>query len=82
MKTGRGWWALAGVVAGSVLLLGGYIGAYYWLVCPLPGKTGETPTFYLVDMEWWDVTDAFFGPINRIDRWLRPDVWKPPPPGP
>jgi len=33
MKTGRGWWALVGVVAGSVaFLLAGYVGAYYSLV--------------------------------------------------
>lgn len=89
-KRGRGWWALAGVIAGSgLLLLTLYVGAYYWLVERRPNYPGPrgsdsgpaveiTPTYG--ERRLWRyqrVMHPFFEPIHRVDRRLRPREWDP-----
>jgi hypothetical protein len=77
MKTGRGWWALVGIVFGSFeVLLGVYVGAYYTLVSAAPPIYPERQPLYEVpptNHTW--MLDSLFEPIHRIDRKLRPDYW-------
>jgi hypothetical protein len=76
MKTGRGWWALAGF--GVLTLLGLYVGAYFALVTPngvvfdpaFPNEKVVVPDAY--QSAWMG---PFFWPINQIDRRLRPHLW-------
>jgi len=77
MKTGRGWWALAGVVVVSLaLLLGGYVGAYYAMVRPFMSPWGSSvEAIYVVPLRLREGTWLFFRPIHNVDRWLRPSVW-------
>jgi hypothetical protein len=78
MKTGRGWWPLAGMVVGSiVLLLGGYVGAYFRLA----GEAGysEHGAYWSAPVyprcEWIEL-DWFFRPIHRLDaNWIRSELW-------
>ena len=75
MKTGRGWWALAGMV---VLTLALYVGAYYALVRTT--YRGWDPDFVAVPSYPSSGMTWFFVPIHRIDReWIRPKTWGPPP---
>ncbi|HVV99002.1 MAG TPA: hypothetical protein VHB77_01610 [Planctomycetaceae bacterium] len=79
MKTGRGWWALAGMIVGSaILLLALYVAAYCWLMEPrsyanyaVYGHIAEYPKTGWIDLEWC------FRPIHWIDReWIRPEYWE------
>jgi hypothetical protein len=79
MKTERGWWALAGVVVGSVLLLlAGYVGAYYAMVDGIEVAASGPPSAVAIypQCSWLDL-GSFFEPIHEIDRKLRPGFWNP-----
>lgn len=86
MKTGRGWWALAAMVAGSLVL---YVAAYYATVRPVP-HIGPGAWYRAVDMaprygpDSWEqfhsAAQPLFWPINQVDRRLRSQVWAPPHP--
>jgi hypothetical protein len=84
MKTGRGWWALAGMGTGSVLLLlVGYVGAYVALVEPVVMPSFGTslmrsPPFPPIPTYPSAWMRRFFDPAHQIDRRLRPHVWDPP----
>ena len=75
MKTGRGWWALAGVGA-LTLLLALYVGAYYTLAEQSWTETGETFPLYIVNEPIRPTLGWMFEPIHQIDRRLRPELWK------
>ena len=86
MKTGRGWWALAAMVAGSLVL---YAGAYYATVRPVlhvaPGgwhwAADMAPRYGPDSWEQFHfAAQPLFWPINQVDRKLRPEIWKAPPP--
>ena len=77
----RGWWALAGV--GALTLIGGYVGAYYATVLAIPpwASSDRTPSYYTPfgsDENW----GPFFWPIYQLDRRIRPSVWMDPPVNP
>ena len=86
MEKKRGWWMLVGMVCVSILLLpGGYVGAYYALVTPLPPGWriwnpvygGGTEPFY-GPVSWTGFDAAvwrLFLPIHWVDRKLRPKLW-------
>jgi hypothetical protein len=71
------------------VLLGLYVGAYCWMVVPLPVGYGladdtMTPVYQtgwdalddkLVDAPVW--TTQVFTPIHWLDRRIRPHVWEP-----
>lgn len=78
-------------IAGIVLvLIGGYVGSYYWMVKPsFAARRGirmmtitvpwsKPSTGELVDVGKGPF-DRFFAPMNWVDRQLRPDTWKMPP---
>ena len=87
MKIGRGWWALAAMVALSVvLLLAGYVATYYatvdrMYVLTMPSDLGipegvpEPVAKYrpILGFE----PNWLFAPMHAIDKRLRPTVWKP-----
>ena len=84
MKTGRGWWALAGLIAGSVLLLlTGYVVAYYatvdpWISESPPGSL-EHIRFVVEEYRWIEANRAgrIFWPIHQIDKhFIRLSLWK------
>ena len=84
MKTGRGWWALAGVMAGSAaLLLVVYSTAYFLMVTPGPGTPrtgpiaeGSRDECVAVYPARFDSTAKwFFYPIHQADLRLRPNTW-------
>lgn len=76
MKTGRGWWALAGFGLLTLMLLL-YVGAYFWLVQPhaylgrgVSWRVPEYPRSELIDLGW------FFCPVHQIDRnWISREFW-------
>ena len=82
MKTGRGWWALAGFGM-PMLLLVLYVGGYFVSVTPeikfgfsgSPPVTvvrGVIPAYRAIWME------SFFAPVHYVDReWIRRGMWKP-----
>ena len=70
------------------VLLGLYVGAYYWMVFPHPfPPTGVRCLYYegtdkarggpvyATNPNW----DRFFFPIHWLDRRIRPHVWEPTP---
>ena len=61
--------SLAPWIASAVLLIGGYVGAYYTIVQMSPG--------YFVRRKEWRFGQAFFAPIHELDRRFRPQLWKP-----
>jgi hypothetical protein len=77
MKTGRGWWALAGL--GVLTLLGLYVGAYYanvtakgtlWLA------HGGTKICFRPNYRVFETASrTVFAPMHAIDFRLRSDVW-------
>jgi hypothetical protein len=84
MTTSRGWWALAGVVAiSAVLLLVVYSAAYFLMVSPGPiaprtgpvveGSRDERPAIYPARLQ--SVWNWFFSPIHQVDLRLRPHTW-------
>jgi hypothetical protein len=79
MKTGRGWWALAGMVGVPMLLLALYVGAYYALVTPTRVWPGFSATRSAISPEYpvaiREHASRIFRPMWRIDRQLRPDTW-------
>jgi hypothetical protein len=77
MKTGRGCWALAGVVL--LTLLGLYVGAYFALVTQVQwGKEGEPLILSGWRTKQPELCDRIFWPINQIDRkFIRPRLWTP-----
>ena len=85
-KRRNGWWALAGVTAGSVLLL--YVAAYLALVRAVPIYPGfhvpasEVDAEYSKDPSWrfHPFAESLFWPINQIDRKVRPAMWEVPAP--
>ena len=90
-KLGRGWLMLVAGIAGSVLLLTLYVGAYYATVRPVPRYTGgaldwpaDMGPMYGPDSwrEFYSVTQPLFWPIHQVDRMLRPDYWYFDDPGP
>lgn len=78
-------------VVGAILLLmvSGYVGAYYWMVHPpIPGDETATPIFlkkrmahpdggYMVWHGYRPTLQKFFTPILWIDRRIRPSYWEP-----
>ena len=80
-RTNAGW--LAALLLVIVLLLAGYMGAYYGM---LEGQMGvvrhgdyrdfgfDYPSvpFYRGHNEWLEMV---FTPANTIDRWIRPEYW-------
>lgn len=70
-------------IAGVVLvLLGLYVGGYYAMVRPtfIPEPTGYLPVYRNLSAPRQTRTPsllAFFAPVHRIDRRLRPNVWEP-----
>jgi hypothetical protein len=65
------------------VLLGLYVGAYYWLVSPFHSPNGcWTHAGYRVscdtldDAAWWQ---GLFRPLHQLDRRIRPHVWEPTP---
>ena len=72
MKTGRGWWALAGMVAASMAM---YVAAYYSVV--VPAKPELSPTVVPLYPDRGRLMEAFFEPIHQIDRVIRPQAWDP-----
>ena len=84
MQTSRGWWALAGVLAGSaVLLLGVYSSAYFLMVTPGPGAPRTGPVAEgsrderaaLYPPRFHSAASRFFYPIHQVDLRLRPNTW-------
>jgi hypothetical protein len=79
MKTGRGWWALAGIGV-PTLLLAMYVGAYFALVKAVPPKPAifapPRPTVPGYPDAIHSAGVWLFQPIHLIDRALRPEVWK------
>ena len=84
MKTGRGWWALAGVLTGSaLLLLVLYSTTYFLIATPGPGapRTGpivegsrdERPAVYPARFD--SAARWLFFPIHQVDLQLRPNTW-------
>ena len=76
MKTGRGWWALAGMAAVStLLLLAGYVGAYYMTVKPtrtirLKGRVA-IPSVHAVYRPFFGIHAVrVFEPMHLIDKRL------------
>lgn len=68
MKTGRGWWALAGIVV-PTLLLGLYVGAYFAMVRNVKWAPQYPRPIHAI-------AEPVFRPIHEIDRkWLRPREW-------
>ena len=67
-------------VAGAVLLLAGYVGAYYAMVYPYDGMA-LFPSRRNGTVSWGvrPAWERFFAPIHWLDRRLRPDVWEPTP---
>ena len=64
MKTGRGWWALAG--SGVLMLLGLYVRAYFAMVRPI---VLEFPVGVLRDSKYTRV-------VLQEYRWITPDLGK------
>lgn len=75
----------------TLMLLGAYVGVYYWLVAP---RKAPPPMPFDYVPEWYDAPrlstpdsvfdvqrrlSCFFAPIHRLDRHLRPHVWEPKP---
>ncbi|HVW00877.1 MAG TPA: hypothetical protein VHB77_11075 [Planctomycetaceae bacterium] len=85
MDRKRGWTAIAGMLVGSLLLLGAYAGAYFALVKParvMVMRTWPSAEVFVIPRyprSVWGDGVAFFAPIHRLDRQLRPDVWDPQP---
>ena len=84
-KAGRGWWALAGIVAVSVVLsLALYVGAYYAMVKPdiavwRGGLAKDKFRIVIEDYRWIDHKRGawIFWPVHQIDkRFIRPAFWK------
>ncbi|HVW03339.1 MAG TPA: hypothetical protein VHB77_23450 [Planctomycetaceae bacterium] len=86
MKIKRGWWALASMVAASVVvLLAFYAGAYYatvdrMYVITMPsdleiseGAPEPVPKYRPI---LGFKPDRFFAPMHEVDKRLRPKVWK------
>jgi hypothetical protein len=74
----RGWAALAGVGLLTVLLIGGYAGAYYVMVVPKLDLDTEG------ELDWCPsypgriqrVAEWAFYPIHQIDRRVRHNLWQ------
>jgi len=76
------------VVGSVLLLLAGYIGAYYATVTPSPGFIEvvfwNAPTVDFIpeyscakNGPWKRRAELAFAPIHQIDRhWIRPSTWK------
>jgi hypothetical protein len=73
-------------IAGAVLLvlIGGYVGAYYWMIKPFGFgnispfynlRTTKGPYHYLHAPD--SVVGKFFAPAHWLDRLIRPHVWNP-----
>ena len=79
MKTGRGWWALAGIGV-PTLLLALYVGAYYALVRPIPPRPAFLAPPRPVTPAYPDAINGpavwLFHPVHWVDQKLRPHVWK------
>ena len=73
MKTGRGWWALAGF--GALTAMGLYVSAYYATVLPHVNWGGDVVAVYRVPY-WHSSAWYFFRPLNLLDRRLRPAAWQ------
>jgi hypothetical protein len=79
------------VAVAMLLLLAGYVGAYYWLLDVAFDSADHVtlvPIYYSIyfserfeydSWEWsWRLT-PFFAPIHWFDRRIRPHVWEPTP---
>jgi len=80
MRQRHGWWALAAMLAGSVLLLlAGYVGAYAFLVRPHNvtwEDRYEIRNYALaVYPPRWERWNWLFRPVHKLDRALRPRMW-------
>jgi len=84
MQRTRGWYALAAVVAASlVLLLVVYSTAYFLMVTPGPGTPRTGPIVEGSTDERFAVYPArihtaaswLFAPIHKVDLRLRPNTW-------
>ena len=72
-------------IAGAVLLvlLGGYVGAYYGLMKPDSVSVVLDARFHIsmrpVTVPVYSASwlHSFFAPIHRLDRRIRPHMWEP-----
>jgi hypothetical protein len=68
------------VAVALTVLLGLYVGAYYWLAEPFPPSAfpGERYTANVAGypLKWMG---TFFAPIHWLDRRIPPHVWEPMP---
>ncbi len=69
-RSNGGWIA---VVIAALMLPAVYMGAYYAMIAPDVPFIGPEPT-YRIDSP---VVDNALRPAHRVDRWMRPDRWKP-----
>lgn len=61
--------SLTAWIVGTVVLVGGYVGAYYAIVQMSPG--------YFTHRKEWRFGQQFFAPIHWFDRHNRPQIWAP-----
>jgi hypothetical protein len=72
------------------VLLGLYVGAYYWMVQPLGRRVSgdpwliatpfygpESELYHLGHTPWNDRLRPLFTPMHWLDRRIRPHVWEP-----
>jgi hypothetical protein len=86
-KPGVAFWATVGLTIALLVALCFYVGAYAWMVRPVPvaldvclpaervdpDYTGASlSTTGHRDQEFWM---KFFGPVHRIDRLIRRETW-------
>jgi hypothetical protein len=79
MTQKRGWLALVSVMLGALMLLSGYVGAYFALVerpaVVIMNGSGSTSALPRYPQDWMH---RVFAPVHSIDReWLRPRFWNP-----